>query len=126
MNGGFFMGGFPIVFNILFIVVVGFIIFAVIRSASQWSKNNKSPVLSVAAKLVSKRTAVSHHHHNTGDAHGTMHMSTSTSYYATFEVESGDRMEFRVKAGEYGMLAEGDMGKLTFQGTRYIGFERRK
>jgi len=25
---------------------------------------------------------------------------------------------------EYGMLVEGDKGNLTFQGTRYLGFER--
>ena len=25
---------------------------------------------------------------------------------------------------EYGMLAEGDAGRLTFQGTRYLSFER--
>ena len=25
---------------------------------------------------------------------------------------------------EFGMLVEGDRGKLTFQGTRYLGFER--
>lgn len=25
---------------------------------------------------------------------------------------------------EYGMLAEGDRGRLTFQGTRYVSFER--
>jgi hypothetical protein len=44
----------------------------------------------------------------------------------TFEVESGDRMELHISAQEYGLLAEGDMGKLTFQGTRYHGFERIK
>ena len=49
---------------------------------------------------------------------------TSTTYYATFQVESGDRMEFSVSGAEYGMLAEGDQGSLTFQGTRYLGFER--
>ena len=42
----------------------------------------------------------------------------------TFQVESGDRMEFHVGGAEYGMLAEGDAGKLTFQETRYLGFER--
>lgn len=41
-------------------------------------------------------------------------------YYATFQVESGDRMELSVSGTEYGLLAEGDMGKLTFQGTRYL------
>ena len=44
--------------------------------------------------------------------------------YVTFEVESGDRMEMNVRGSEYGMLAEGDVGKLTFQGTRYLNFER--
>lgn len=32
-------------------------------------------------------------------------------------------MEFTVEGSEYGMLIEGDHGKLTFQGTRYLGFE---
>ena len=41
-----------------------------------------------------------------------------------FEVESGDRMEFAVQGQEYGLLIEGDYGKLTFQGTRYMGFVR--
>ena len=34
-------------------------------------------------------------------------------------------MELPVTGPEYGMLAEGDRGRLTFQGTRYLGFERR-
>ena len=42
----------------------------------------------------------------------------------TFQVESGDRIELQVKGNEYGMLVEGDYGKLSFQGTRYLGFER--
>jgi hypothetical protein len=39
-------------------------------------------------------------------------------------VESGDRMEFVVPSREYGMLVEGDMGRLTFQGSRYKSFQR--
>ena len=54
------------------------------------------------------------------------HSTTSTSYYATFQVESGDRMELSMTGTEYGLLAEGDRGKLTFQGTRYLGFERQR
>ncbi|WP_396954526.1 DUF2500 domain-containing protein [Neobacillus sp.] len=45
-------------------------------------------------------------------------------YFATFEVESGDRIEFEVMVTEYGMLVEGDNGQLAFQGTRYHGFIR--
>ena len=51
-------------------------------------------------------------------------VTSSTTYYATFQVESGDRMELRLSGAEYGMLAEGDRGRLTFQGTRYLSFER--
>ena len=51
-------------------------------------------------------------------------MHTFTSYYVTFQVESGDRMEFEASDMEYGMLAEGDRGMLTFQGTRYLNFRR--
>ncbi|WP_330601554.1 DUF2500 domain-containing protein [Holdemanella porci] len=56
-------------------------------------------------------------------AHG-FHTTTSTSYYVTFLVESGDRIELCVSGTEYGMLVEGDTGRLTFQGTRYLSFER--
>ena len=63
---------------------------------------------------------------NAGDmsgAHG-YDTSTFTSYYVTFQVESGDRMEFEVDGSDYGLLMQGDIGKLSFQGTRYLGFER--
>ena len=62
-----------------------------------------------------------YHHAGTG---GAGHTGSSTDYYVTFQVESGDRMEFAVSGSEYGMLAEGDQGTLTFQGTRYLSFER--
>ena len=92
-----------------------------------WNKNNHSPRLTVPAAVVAKRTDVSHSSTpNAGDptgAHG-YHTSTSTSYDVTFQVESGDRMELAVNGADYGMLVEGDIGKLSFQGTRYLGFER--
>ena len=50
---------------------------------------------------------------------------TFTTYYVTFQVESGDRIELRLSGTEYGQLAEGDTGRLSFQGTRYLGFERK-
>ena len=122
-----FGDGFEIMFTLIFITVFGLIIFTIIRGIGEWNKNNQSPRLTVEASIVAKRTHVSRPtHHNAGDitgAHGT-HMTSSTSYYVTFQVESGDRMELSVKSSEYGMLAEGDSGRLTFQGTRFLGFER--
>ena len=115
-------------FFILFaVIVIGIIIATVIQGIRTWNKNNHSPRLTVDAVVVAKREDVSGSSHGmAGDitgAHGTT-MSYSTSYYATFQFESGDRLELSVNGDEYGMLAENDRGKLTFQGTRYLGFER--
>lgn len=112
-----FFGGFDIIFSLMFFLVFGIIIFTLIKGIGQWNRNNQSPRLTVEAVVVAKRQNVSHHHHNN-------HISHSTTYYVTFQVESGDRMELHVNGSEYGMLVEGDYGKLTFQGTRYLGFER--
>lgn len=122
MGDFFFGGGFEIIFFLMFFFVFGMIIFTFIRGIGEWNRNNHSPKLAVDATVVTKRNQVSHHHHNSSN--DVMHTSHSTTYYVTFQVESGDRMELMVNGNEFGMLVEGDHGKLTFQGTRYIGFER--
>ena len=114
--------GFDVTFSIMqvimllvFVLVLGSIIVTLIRGVGEWNKNNQSPKLTVPATVVAKRS----------DVHrGIETMHTFTSYYVTFQVESGDRMEFEVSDMEYGMLAEGDSGELTFQGTRYLNFHR--
>lgn len=120
--GFFFNGGFEILFFIVFGLVICTFLYVLISNIARWNKNNRSPVLTVEAKIVSRRTDVTHHHHHNGNE--TFHTSSSTWYYVTFEVESGDRIELCVDGSEYGLLAEGDCGRLTFQGTRYLRFER--
>ena len=124
MISGFGFGLFEVMFFLVFFLVIGMFIVTAVRGISQWSKNNNSPRLTVDATVVAKRTNVSRHHHGTGTDVHHHHTSTSTSYYVTFQVESGDRMELHMAGHEYGLLVEGDKGKLTFQGTRYLGFER--
>ena len=114
----------PVIVVLGFFLVFGLIIFALIRGGAQWSKNNNSPVLTVSARIVAKRAAVSNHTHHHGGGMSMHGAYSSTAYYVTFEVESRDRMELRVPDREYGLLAEGDTGRLTFQGTRFKGFER--
>lgn len=101
-------------------------IFVAVSGISRWSKNNNSPRLSVPASAVSKRTRYSSgtHMHHTG--HPIHHMSHGghTTYYVTFQFDSGDRAEFIVDGSQYGIIVEGDVGTLTFQGTRFISFER--
>lgn len=115
----------PVIIILGFMFVFGTIILGSIQAAKQWKRNNDSPVLTVDATVVTKRTNVSHHHHDTG-TNNMHHTSSSTTYYATFEMNSGDRLEFKIRDTEYGMLVEKDAGKLTFQGTRYLGFNRNR
>ena len=114
-------------FAFLFFLIATLIALNLIRGIGQWNKNNHSPRLTVNATVVGKRQDVSAHaHHNAGDVTGAqgVHYTHSTAYYVTFQVDSGDRMEFAVDGSEYGMLVERDAGQLTFQGTRYLGFVR--
>ncbi|WP_198508247.1 MULTISPECIES: DUF2500 domain-containing protein [Bacillus] len=122
-SSGFdFFGIMFTLFPIFFMIILGIILFTVFKNIKEWSNNNKQPRLSVGAIVVSKRIDVSRtmHNHNNNHAHST----STTRNYVTFEVESGDRMEFQVSGKEYGLLAERDKGKLAFQGTRYLSFER--
>lgn len=117
-------GAFEVVFMVMFVLVFSMIVLTFVRGIAEWNKNNHSPKLSVDALVVAKRTHVTHHHHGGAGQAGGGHTTSSTSYYVTFEVESKDRMEFAVRSGEYAMLAEGDQGRLWFQGTRFLEFKR--
>ena len=123
MGFGFGFGLFQIMFSLVFLLVIGTFIVIAVKGIGEWNKNNHSPRLTVPATVVAKRTNVSPHHHNHGGT-GMHHTTHSTTYYVTFQVESGDRMELHVAGHEFGMLIEGDRGNLSFQGTRYLGFER--
>ena len=103
------------IFPLFFLAFFGVFFVILFRSLKQWNKNNHSPRLTVEATVVGRRS------HRSGGGHDT---SAHTSYYITFQVESGDRMELNIPAGEYGYIVEGDRGRLTFQGTRFLSFER--
>jgi len=108
------------VFGILLAGAIG-------RGLWVWIRNNNSPVQTVDASVAAKRMHVSGHGITAAGNVSAMHRlnsSTYTRYFATFEMENGERLELSVNDSEYGLLAENDRGRLTFQGTRYLGFER--
>lgn len=110
-------------FPIFFFLVFGIIIAVIIKGLLQWNKNNHSPRLSVDAAVVDKYQQTDTSMHQTGVDGGMTHHH-HTTFYAVFEVQSGDRMEFVVGRPAYSQLMPGDFGQLTFQGTRFIEFRR--
>ena len=118
-SGDGFISIFFLLFIVAFVAILGMILVTFVRELSQRNRNNHSPRLTVEAAVVAKRQSFSSHRSG-----GELHTTTSTRYFATFQVESGDRMELQLAGNEYGLLVEGDKGKLSFQGTRFLGFER--
>ena len=114
---------FPLLFLIVFIFIISTIIGSFVSRAKRERKNDASPRVTAGAKVVSKRMQVGQNRHrNMND--DMMHSYTYSKYFVTFEFDSGDRLELPVEGSDYGLLVEGDSGQLTFQGTRYLGFQR--
>ncbi|MEO7714792.1 MAG: DUF2500 domain-containing protein [Capsulimonas sp.] len=103
--------------TVQFIVIAGIVIFgilivwSIVSKVSETVSNDASPLEIRDVFVVSKRMEMRGEH-------------TRTYYHATFEEEDGSRSEFQMTGQQYGLLAEGDRGRLTFQGTRFGGFER--
>ena len=118
---------FPILFGLVFCLVMGMFIYAIVHNVKEKRANDAAPVLTVEALVKTKRLDTYHASPTyDGDGHRTSSGTHHTSYYATFEVESGDRLELQVSDYEYGQLAEGDRGKLTFQRKRILKFDRER
>ena len=109
----------PIVIAVVFVIVLGSIAYKAATGFAEWLHNNSLPIQAVPARVVSRRTEVQ------GRVSPHSHSRVSTYYFATFELKSGDRSEFSLSEREYGLLVEGDEGTLTYQGTRYHGFQGR-
>ncbi|AIQ53000.1 hypothetical protein R70331_16725 [Paenibacillus sp. FSL R7-0331] len=108
------------VIPIFLVVMIGIVAVSAGRGLFQWSRNNSSPLLTIPARIVSKRSEVRQQQLQ-DDSQSSR---TSTTYYLTYELQDGVRMEFKVDGSEFGMSAEGDRGILSYQGTRYHGFKR--
>lgn len=104
----------------LFLIIwFSVLIYGIGKGLAQWVKNENSPVVTASARIVSMRRKTHHHNHN-----GNVHIDYT--YHITFELDTGERMELRVKRRVFREMEEGLCGMLTHQGTRYLGFEERK
>lgn len=99
---------------IIAIIIFGITIKNVLKSARKDKNNKKAPTIVTEAKVITKRSQ----NIFMKDVAG------STIYYVTFQVVGGDRIELNLSGQDYGMLAEGDCGKLSFKGTSFIDFIR--
>lgn len=111
---GFMFSVVPIFISIIFIIVIGTVLVRLLSYGKQKTK----PKETVGARIISKRQHVWSRNSNSSVG------GSRTTYYATFELESGNRVEYMVPSNQIGILAEGDVGTLTHQGTLFVGFSR--
>jgi hypothetical protein len=119
-NGFFgFISEMPLFFKLfggtVFTLVVGTFLFVIIKGLKSWMSNNAAEIVKKRCKVVGKRTEV---WGGSGDS------SANTNYFITFEFEDITRKELHVNAKHYGLIAEGDLGELTYKGTRFKEFIR--
>ena len=50
---------------------------------------------------------------------------SAMTYYVTFQLADGQRLEFPVEGPQYGMMAERDVGALIYQENHFLDFQRK-
>lgn len=108
----------------LFIAISALIVgLCVIIIIAQSLKNKRFPVITVKARIsdlgIRKYTGYRNKYASAGRESKNINL-----YYAVFETENGEQIELRIKKLEYYKLKKGSKGKLTFQGFKYISFDK--
>lgn len=111
----------PTPFIVVIIIMIGTFIFIIISNSAKYAKNKSSPILTTRAKVVTKRTNLSHYDSMNDDISSS---HAYTTYFVTFETDAGQRIELTLSDKDYGMLADGDIGELIYQGEWFKGFKR--
>ena len=107
---------------IVMLIIIGVILVGIVWSIVEKSRNNAQPTLSAEARVVAidGRDSGAFTHSGTK-----AFLNLNREYRITFELlSSGERKKFYVPVKGHKTIAEGDVGVLTFQGTRYISFKR--
>ena len=109
-----FLQGPSVIFTIVpLVILAGFVLVITLfaKNLAAVAKDRKKPIIPTKATVIAKRT------HVWGD-------NSSTTYYATFELENDERLELKIPDHKAGYLIEGDYGTLSFQGELFVDFIR--
>lgn len=107
-------------FIAMFAIVIGFIIIIIAR---QEISNKRSPRIITMATISDKKIDEYHTREPFENSPG-MKEEILQLHYVIFSLEGGDSVKLRVSKLKYDNLKKGTTGKLTFQGEKYISFEK--
>ncbi|WP_461202377.1 DUF2500 domain-containing protein [Enterococcus sp. N342-3-1-2] len=101
-------------FTLFVFIFIAIILFQIV----EFLKNESTPEVSIPATLVDKSMRSS----SNVDANGISNQSIT--YFLLFELENGERIEFRVGHGKYKLYVIGDSGVLRYQRKRFNSLDR--
>ena len=102
---------FMVVWAIGFFGILAVFVTMLVKGLKREADNKKQPVETADVRVITKRIMVTSEH-------------SHTTYFVTFENSASSRQEFQVDGELYGLLVEGDQGRLTYQGYKVIDFTR--
>lgn len=103
-------------------IFIGIVVLTIVVTVEVYEdifKQKPGPVILVyeETKVVTKRNDVT--------VNANQNSSITSTYYATFQTGTGERIELSIPGNSYGLMAEGDIGKLTLIEGRYHEFQRK-
>ena len=105
-------------------LIVGAILFALLRGLYIWNKNNHSPRVTEEAEVYTKRQDFSTFTNRSRNTQFGSYRSIRVRYFVVFQTKNSGAVKLKVSSDDFDMLREGEKGLLTFQGTRFLGFEK--
>ena len=90
---------------VIFLIIIVIICMVYANTIICWFKNNRAPVHSMGASVLTKEI-------------------NENKYYVCFGLEDGQMKRFSIDYYAYISLKEGEKGILTYQGTRFIRYDR--
>ena len=112
-----------ILFAVLFLIVSGGIAAIIVTGIVRKKRNDRAAQTTVDASVLEKHTTVQRHP-VAGDTTGAHGYTRFTSRHVTFLTTDRAQRTFDVDETVYDALTEGDRGRLTYQGSRFVGFVR--
>ena len=106
-------------------LIVGVILFALLRGLYIWNKNNHSPRVTEEAEVYTKRQDFSTFMNRDRNIHFGSYRSIYVRYFVVFQTKNSGAVKLKVSSDDFDMLREGEKGLLSFQGTRFLGFEKK-
>ena len=90
---------------VIFLIIIVIICMVDANTIICWFKNTRAPVQSMGASVLTKEI-------------------NENKYYVCFGLEDGQMKRFSIDYYAYISLKEGEKGILTYQGTRFIRYDR--